>query len=313
MELTYSPSEAFIVIVIDMKLSTAISRFDAQLRADGKSPHTRAVYLRDLRAFKEWLHRNADVRAITPELLARYMTSVSFTRKKDGTPRATISLNRSKSAFRTFFRFLTDSGYLRDNPARLIRMAWSTRRPPAILAQHEICVLLKALRGNKTAIERRDYLMFTLLLSTGIRLSSLTALNIEDVNLHQGTLRVRGKNGSEHSVFLNLRLRKLLSNYLSKNIAKAAEPLFLSLRGHRIGARQVQLRFSHWLKRAEIKRHYSVHSLRHTFATRIYEKTGDLRLAQRALGHKRITTTEIYTQVADAKLKRAVRSLNLMG
>ncbi|MHC4238392.1 MAG: tyrosine-type recombinase/integrase [Planctomycetota bacterium] len=87
--------------------------------------------------------------------------------------------------------------------------------------------------------------------------------------------------------------------------------LFLGNSGARIQARQVQLRFEKWLRSAGIARRYTVHSLRHTFATRLYEQTGDIRLVQRALGHRSISTTEIYTLVADTRLKRAIESLGL--
>jgi site-specific recombinase XerD len=75
----------------------------------------------------------------------------------------------------------------------------------------------------------------------------------------------------------------------------------------------VQLRFDYWLKKTGITNHYTIHSFRHTFATRLYEKTGDLRLTQMALGHKRIATTEIYLHVSNKKLRRAVQSLDVLG
>ena len=86
----------------------------------------------------------------------------------------------------------------------------------------------------------------------------------------------------------------------------ADTPLFRGQSGCRLGQRQVQLRFARWFEEAGIDRPVSLHSLRHTFATRLYEKTGDLHLVQRALGHRQITTTEIYARVSDGTLKRAV-------
>jgi site-specific recombinase XerD len=296
-----------------MKITTAINRFDRQLQADGKSPLTQAVYMRDLRSFKEWVGRDVLISRITPDQIARFLTSKNFTHKANGSPKAVVSLNRSKSVLRTFFRFLLDSGYLKENPARLVRMSRYSRRPPAILADKEIRALFATLKTAKTPIANRDALMFSILLGTGIRLGSLVALNVEDVDIAQGTLHVRGKNGTEQLVFFNGQLTMLLKAFLKNNPSKPTDPLFTSMRGRRIGARQVQLRFSHWFDKAGITRRYSVHSFRHVFATRIYERTSDLRLTQRALGHKRIQTTEIYTQVSDGRLKRAVQSLDLTG
>ncbi len=148
--------------------------------------------------------------------------------------------------------------------------------------------------------------MFSLLLGTGIRLGSLVNLNVGDIDLGPGTIRVNGKGNVEQLVFLNSGLKQLLKSYLAPR-AGSEGPLFLSLRARRIGPRQVELRFAYWLVLAGITCRCSVHTLRHTFATRLYEKTKDLRLVQRALGHRRVTTTEIYTQLADADLKQVLR------
>ena len=83
-------------------------------------------------------------------------------------------------------------------------------------------------------------------------------------------------------------------------------PLFRASTGSRLGARQIQLRFAALCQKAGMVRRVSIHSLRHTFATRLYEKTGDLHLVQRALGHRQITTTEVYARVGDEQLRRAV-------
>jgi integrase/recombinase XerC len=274
-----------------MKLSTAIRRFDTQMRADGKSPHTREVYLRDLRLLAKWLRRDANISTITPNRLARFLTSRTFTHTARGKHKAVVSINRSKSALRSFFRFLTDSGCLKNNPTRLIRSAPCTQKPPTILTRREVKHLLSTIAKHKTAIAKRDHLMFSLLLGTGIRLGSLVGLSVGDVDLSGGTLRVNGKRNVEQLVFLNRGLK----------------------RGNRIGPRQVEFRLKHWLKQAGITRRCTVHTLRHTFASRLYEKTGNLRLIQRALGHRRVATTEIYTRVTDGKLKRAIRNLGQSG
>jgi integrase/recombinase XerC len=298
--------------VLTMKLTTAIRRFDAQLRADGKSPLTRAVYLRDLQMFVQWARKPVDIDKITSRIVSSYLTSEAFMQTEYGEPKAVASLNRAKSALRSFFRFLSDAGYMKHNPATLVRLARAPRKPPAVLADREINVLTKTLESDRSAIAKRDHLIFSLFLGTGIRLGSLVALNVDDVEVTRETIQTRGKNGTSQVVFLNKRLRRLLRAYLHNHPAKPDGPLFLSSRGGRLGARQVQLRLCHWLEKTGITGHYTIHTLRHTFATRIYENTGDLRLTQRALGHQRITTTEIYTHVSNDRLKNAVQSLGLM-
>jgi site-specific recombinase XerD len=313
MELTNSLTEAFIEPTLTMKLTTAINRYHRQLQADGKSSLTQAVYMRDLRLFKEWMSKEVLVSRITPDQIARFLISKTFTHKENGSPKAVVSLNRSKSVLRSFFRFLVDSRYVKENPARLVRISRYSRRPPAIMAGKEIRALFDTLKKAKTPIANRDALMFSILLGTGIRLGSLVAINVQDVDITQGTLRIKAKNDAEQLVFLNRQLKKLLISHRKKHSARPADPLFLSKRERRIGVRQVQFRFSYWLEKAGITRRYSIHSFRHSFATHIYEKTGDLRLTQRALGHKRIQTTEIYAQVSDGRLKAAVQSLDLTG
>ena len=117
------------------------------------------------------------------------------------------------------------------------------------------------------------------------------------------------KDSAESHAFLNPGLRRLMRHYLKENAAQgqfaADTPLFRGQSEGRLGARQIQLRFARWFEEAGIDRPVSLHSLRHTFATRLYEKTGDLHLVQRALGHRQITTTEVYAKVSDESLRRA--------
>ena len=286
-----------------MKLSVATKRFDTQLRADGKSDRTRQAYVRDLGKLKCWLKRDAELRAITPDTLARFLA--------DGNgSRAPLTVNRTKTALRVFFRFLTDAGHLSDNPARLIRSTPTDRRVPSYLSQDEAKRLLKAIPKSDGPIAKRDHATFSLLLGTGIRLGSLVALNVGDVNLAGGTVTIKSKGGREETVFLNARLCKLLARYIKAVSATDGTPLFRSRNGGRLGPRQVQLRLKHWLKAAGITKPLSVHCLRHSFATKLYSLSGDLHLVQRALGHRSIATTEIYARVEDKALRKALEALS---
>lgn len=254
------------------------------------------------------MRRDVNISTITPARLARFLTLTIFTHTALGKRKATVSINRSKSALRSFFRFLTDSGYLKKNPARLVKSAPCTQKPPAVLAQRDIVRLLTTIRKHNTPLAKRDHLMFSLLLGTGIRLGSLVGLNVGDLDPTAGTIRINGKRNVEQHVFLNAGLRRKLQSHLAEP-RNAEVPLFLSSRGNRIGPRQVELRLAHWVREAGLVRRCTVHSLRHTFATRLYENTGNLRLVQQALGHRRITTTEIYAHAGNATIKRAVQRL----
>lgn len=291
-----------------MVLKTAIWRYEAQMRADGKAPLTQAAYLRDLGPLERSLGPRTPVGAITPHRLAQFLISAAFTQTAAGVPKAVTSLNRSKSAIRTFFQFLVDAGHLKGNPARLVRLGRAPQKPPRPLSPADMKCLLATLRKHRNPLARRDETMFRLMLGTGIRLGSLVNLNVPDVDLAHGTIRVNGKGNVEQLVFVSSRLARALRSHIADRRALDVA-LFLSSRGGRIGPRQVEMRFAHWLTVASIEHRYSVHALRHTFATRLYERTGDLRLVQRALGHRRVSTTEIYTRISDSRVRRAVRAM----
>ena len=152
-------------------------------------------------------------------------------------------------------------------------------------------------------------MLFTLLLGTGIRLGSLVKLRAGDVDLKGRSIRIAAKGGVEQRAHFNSSLRRRLQSYIKVSEIDPEDPLFPSRNGGHLSPRQVQLRFKRWLEVAGVDLKYSVHSIRHTFAMNLYRSTGDLRLVQTALGHKRITTTEIYARVDDRGLKRALEKL----
>jgi integrase/recombinase XerC len=202
--------------------------------------------------------------------------------------RLLLSVNRTKTALRVFFRFLTDAGYLSENPPRLIRSTPTDRKVPGYLSIDEARKLLNTIAKSDSTLATRDHAMFSLLLGTSIRLSSLVGLNVGDVNLAEQTITIKAKGGREETVFLSARFCKLLARYIKAVSATDRTPLFRSRNSGKLGPRQVQLRLKLWLGVAGITTPLSVHSLRPTFAARLYSKTGDLLLVRRALGHKHI-------------------------
>ena len=289
-----------------MKLSTAIRRFEEQLRAEGKSSITREVYIRDLELLRRWLGQGTAIDGITPHKLTRFINSPVFSHTK-GTPKAAVSMNRSKSAIRTFFQFTVDAGYVKQNPARLIRLARTQPKPPRPMSNVDVKKLFAVLRKDRSPIARRDEVMFTLMLGTGIRLGSLVGLSVSDVDLASGTLRIQAKGGIEQVVYLPPAIRKQLQRYVKGLDDSTA--LFQTQASRRLQSRQIQLRFSKWLRQAGLTGH-TVHSLRHTFGTRLYQQTRDLRLVQHALGHRHVSTTEVYTGINDGRLRRELRHVS---
>jgi len=287
-----------------MKLKAAIRRFQAQLLADGKSRHTREAYLKDLMLFANW-SINRDICKISSVTIATFFGSDMVKLSADGKLRSPITINRMKTAIRVFFNYLQEAGLIKNNPARFIKAARTARKIPATLTESQANKLLSTMSKSKAKLAKRDFAIVSLFLGTGIRLSSLVGLDRGDVLLNQGIIRIGVKGNGEETVFVNPQLKRVLKVHLRSINQQPGVPLFQTSAGRRLGARQVQVRVGYWLKLAGTT-NASVHTLRHTFATRLYEKTGDLYMVQKALGHKQITATEIYTRVSDQALKRAV-------
>lgn len=288
-----------------MTLQTAIHRFEAQLQADGKSPRTRECYLGDLARLAQSLGPGTLIRSITPHRLAQFVNASGFACTLNGQPKKPVSVNRSKTALRVFFKFLVDSDYLSRDPARLVRYAKLQKLPARAMSKTDVDRLFATIRKHRDPIARRDDLMFRLMLGTGIRVGSLIALNTEDLDLKAGTMRIHAKGGIEQTVFLNSQLRRELTHFI-KSLATSSGAVFRSSDSRRIGRRQIQMRFTHWRDRAGLGPGYSAHCLRHTFATRLYQQTRDLHLVREALGHAGVGTTQRYAAIDKRSLRMAV-------
>lgn len=290
-----------------MNFSTAIARFAVQMDADGKSPHTRSSYLRDLRYFAEWLGSDPDVGNISPETLNDYVTTAGSQCVEGGKAKAKGSVNHIKSTLKSFFTWAFHLGYVAENPSRCLRVKYQGRQVPAYLTLEQQQTLLATIgKDSGDALAVRDLVLAKLFLTTGMRLSEALSLNIEDLDLANKRLTLRRvKGGGESVKFLNADATAALVAHLGRR-GKQEGPLFESKPSQRISARQVQARFERWFKVAGLDERLTVHSLRHTFATRLFGKTKNILLVQKALDHRHITTTQIYAHIADAELAAAV-------
>jgi len=288
-----------------MTLQTALARFLLQMEADGKSPLTISVYARELRRFLAWAKPRTDVRRVSPVQLARYLTTPSLQVTPSGTKRSARTTNRTKTALRLLFGYLTLAGTLRHDPSRLLRNAKTDRPLPTPLSEAEERRFVKALERDRRCREgRRDHALFTLLLGSGMRLAAALALDVEDVDLRSGTARSVGKHARIQDVVLPREVVRALRAYLrGESVTSGA--IFRSARG-RLSSRQAQYRFKAVLAAAGIERRLTVHSLRHTFAVRLQERTGDLRIVQAALGHRQLGTTEVYARASGGDVRRAI-------
>ncbi|MHB1001454.1 MAG: tyrosine-type recombinase/integrase [Armatimonadota bacterium] len=298
-------------IITSNNIDTAISDFETRLRAQGRSEHTVSCYLRDLRCFMRVIEET-NIQHITPMMIDTTLTDSRITNTSDGQKKSDATIHRMKAVIKSFFSWATDTGIVHTNPARSVTMKRLNRTPPEYLTDSEKKRFLKELHDRDNPLARRDRVIFELFLSTGIRLSELVNLDIADVDLDSKHIRIIGKGGIPQVKFLKTSIRTLLRSYMkerSKLSGSDIRALFLSSRGDRICNRQIAFRLSYWLSKAGITKNITPHGLRHTFATHLYSNTSDLLLVKRALGHRDISTTEIYTHLADSTLEDAIERM----
>ncbi len=294
-----------------MTLTQALDAFHTHQRAQGRSAKTVTIYAHDLSQVFTRLGA-VEIAEITAARLTPIMSDPSITISPSGTPKAPATLNRGRAAVRAFFTWAVDAGHITVNPALGIHLQHAPQQPPAFLTDGEVRQLLKALTGRTGLLAKRDRMLIETFLGTGIRLQELVSLDIGDVDLDAKHLHIRRAKGGQPQIkFLNTHLRGMLRTYLQwrRKQGEHCPALFISQRGTRLSSRQVGYRFAHWLQEAGIEKAITPHGLRHTFATRLYSRTGDLLVVQRALGHRNIATTEIYTHLVDGALEDALERL----
>jgi site-specific recombinase XerD len=287
----------------NMDIEEALSRYLTQLGADGRSPHTAGQYQRHIALLGSWLHehgRSAVVEEIDHETLAQFLSSPSARTRPDGKTKKATSANALRTSLRTFFRYAHEAGYVRSNPARLVRRALCGTPPIRALSEEEQGRLLLALDQGKGPAAERDRMLFVLMLGSGIRVGSALALEVGDVDLERGELQLRTTKGN---VPTSVPLSRAICDHLRGYVAgRTSGPLFP------ISSRHAQRRLELWCKRAGIEHRVRPHDLRHSFAIRIYRKTRDLLLVQQALRHRSIASTTVYARCDESRLREALVS-----
>ena len=283
-----------------MRLLEALDAYLLQLAADGRSPHTIAQYNRHVRAFAMWLGPDRQLDAITTNDVARFMTAPATL---EG--RSTATTNSLRTSLRAFFSFGHAAGFVPHNPARLLRLAIRSPGPPRGLSDDEVTRLMDGLTLSQGACARRDHLLVAIMLRAGLRLGSALALDRGDIDVDRREIRVRvAKRDQVEAVMFGRELADHLVGYLA---GRPDGPLFATADGARLGQRQAQRRIEGWLRRAGID-HGSAHSMRHSFALRLYARCGDVLLVQRALRHRSVVSTMAYARASDQDVRNALEA-----
>ncbi len=297
------------------------------------SPRTVSEYMLDLRAFFKYIiskkskipygtpaYEDISVKDVDLALISSVATSdiydfLLFCEKEFGN--ASAARARKLSAIKGLYKYLvTKRGLIENNPSVNIETPKKRKSLPKHLTLEESVLLLNTVGRDtecKPEMRLRNYTMITLFLNCGMRLSELVGINIGDIDKQLRSVRVVGKGDKERIIYLNDACKAVLSEYIPVRTAPdkkhiPTKALFLSTRSTRISNRAVQWTVEKYLKAAGLEyRHFSVHKLRHTAATLMYQSGGvDVRVLKEILGHEQLNTTQIYTHVANSDIERAM-------
>ncbi len=289
----------------------------------GKSPKTVSEYYLDLRTFFRYIKQKRGlvppdakfetikiddvdlnlVKTIDLTQVFEYMNFLSVERGNSAKTRA-----RKVSSLRSFFRYLTDkTGKLSNNPVQELETPKLKKTLPKYLNLEQCLELLSSVEGKNSV---RDYCILVLFLNCGMRLSELVDLNMDDIHFSSSTVKITGKGNKERIVYLNDACTDALKRYLAVRPKEGLidrNALFISGQRKRISPKTVQFLVKKYLAKIDLGGPgYSVHKLRHTAATLMYQQGHvDIRVLKDILGHENLGTTEIYTHVSNEQMANA--------
>jgi integrase/recombinase XerC len=276
------------------------------------SAHTVRAYAGDLSQFLDHAAAAAGVArdaVRAPHLDRAALRSFLAALHRKGHSRATVA--RKLAAARSFLRYLRREGAIDEDAGALVATPKRDVRMPAHLSEREMEALLTAPPAD-TPLGRRDRAILELFYASGLRLSELVGLDVEDLNLSAKMVRVFGKGGKERIVPFNRSAAQALRGYLDDRAAlvrrgQPDDPMFVNYRGGRLTVRSVDRLVRRYVAATSTRLGISPHALRHSFATHLLQRGADLRAIQELLGHARLSTTQRYTHVNAAQLLAVYR------
>ena len=294
---------------------TELTMFMQYITAErGLSDNTVAAYRRDLTRYIRFLHDKRS--GVRPRSASKDDVGVFFSwlRSLD---LATTSIARTMSSIRMFHRFMNNEGLAEENPAVNLDTPKLERTLPAVLTRTEIERLLIT-PDLDTVLGLRDRTMLECAYATGLRVSEMVSLGLQDLHVEQGYIRVLGKGNKERLIPIGQTAINFISDYIdeSRPVLDHGESqgvLFLNWRGNPMSRMAFWLILKTYCQDAEIDKKVSPHTLRHSFATHLLEGGADLRAVQEMLGHTSIATTQIYTHVDRERLKAMHKAYHPRG
>jgi integrase/recombinase XerD len=265
----------------------------------GYSNNTLAAYRNDLSQFLSYLaSRVSRWDEVNQDTIMNYIMVMKTEQEY-----ASSTVARKVAAIKSFFHYLVEQGALEDDPTATLDSPKVRKRLPKAIARDDLERLLREPGREQTPKALRDRALLEALYATGLRVTELVSLNVDDVNLASATLRViRPKGKKERIVPIHDRALEPLQDYLERGrIQLLRDPeeraLFLNHRGRRLTRQGLWLIVKHYVQEAGIRHEVTPHTLRHTFAAHLVKGKADLEYVQELLGHANISTTQVYTQV----------------
>jgi integrase/recombinase XerC len=290
-----------------------LDRFEEHLKYERNvSEHTLRNYMSDLKQFHDYLcpfeptgkRRELDIHHVDHITIREYLATFYKDHHKK------TSIARKLATLRSFFKFLCREQVLEMNPAKLVASPRLEKKLPKVLSIEDVIRFIES-PDLETVLGKRDRAILELLYGAGIRVNELTGLNLDDVDYKNQSIRVRGKGRKERIVPFGSKAKEALEMYMevrgdllleSPVDDRDPEILFYNYQGTRITTRSVGRMVDKYVKECALSLDISPHSLRHSFATHLLSNGADLRAIQELLGHARLSTTQIYTQVSMEKL-----------
>ena len=260
------------------------------------SPHTISNYRRDLLQLAHYLESKKLSLKDIDNIVLRGFLAVLFDR---GEKKSTVG--RKLAAIRSFFQFCVRKRWMDDNPAKVVSTPKQDKSVPSFLSEEEMQEFLDLPQTAKP-LDLRDKAMLELLYATGIRVSELVGICLEDVKFASRLIRIKGKGKKERLVPFGRTAEKSLRSYLRVRPLLNKEQVeettfFLNYRGQKLSSRSVERTVDKCIQLSAVRRKISPHSLRHSFASHLLSRGADLRIIQELLGHESLATTQKYTHL----------------
>jgi len=274
----------------------------------GLSPNTVKSYQSDLSIFLKWLSSKCNssfknTKSEDIELFIKHLFKLGF---------KSTTINRKISSIKAFYTYLKKQRLIDTIPTEDIIVPKQEKNLPKSISEKEVETLLNSINGSSN-IELRDKAMLELLYATGVRVSELVNIKVNDIDFNRRVIRVIGKGSKERLVPFGEKAFIALNNYLASRENRITKEIFLSNRGTGITRISFWNRVKFYLNRCGLSIEISPHTLRHAFATHILNRGADLRSVQMLLGHSDLSTTQIYTHIAKQRLSDVLKKHHPRG